>query len=197
MHSYDYARREGVDSIDWQRFASLAARLAELAAPHQPEAVVGIARAGLIPAVVVAAALRVDLYPVGLTRRSQDQVVRQQPAWRVDLTPAVAGKRVLVVDEIADTGETLHLAAQRARTLGAQSTLTAALVSHTWARPAPDLVALVSDALVIFPWDRQVYTAHGWQLHPDYAAALHLQGECPPRPGKGMGPSEGYPEDPK
>lgn len=197
MHSYDYAQRKGVEAIDWARFASLAAQLVEAAAPFQPEAVVGIARAGLIPAVVVAAALRKDLFPVRLTRRFEDRVVRRHPAWIVDVPAEVKDQHVLVVDEIADTGETLQMVAQRVLTLGARRVTAAVLVSHSWAQPMPEVVALVSDALIIFPWDRQVYTPQGWQLHPEYAAALRLQGKSLPQSGERPGPTERYPEDPR
>jgi hypoxanthine phosphoribosyltransferase len=83
--------------------------------------------------------------------------------------------RVAVIDEIADTGETLSIVAQRARQRGAIHVVTAALVSHTWANPQPDKVALLTDALVLFPWDEQVFTEDHWQANPEITAALKLQ----------------------
>jgi len=53
--------------------------------------------------------------------------------------------------------------------------VTASLVSHSWARPAPDHVAVVTDALVVFPWDRQVYQDGQWQINPELADALKFQ----------------------
>jgi hypoxanthine phosphoribosyltransferase len=93
----------------------------------------------------------------------------------VDVSKEVRGKVVAVIDEIADTGETLRLVAQRVWEQGAARVITACLVSHSWAEPAPDHVALVTDALVIFPWDKQVYRDGQWQDHPELAAALSLQ----------------------
>jgi len=78
---------------------------------------------------------------------------------------------------MADAGETLALVAQRVREQGASIVITASLVRHSWARPAPDCVALTTDALVIFPWDRQVYLDGQWQIHPELASALALQRE--------------------
>jgi uncharacterized protein len=66
--------------------------------------------------------------------------------------------------------------AERVRALGAADVVTASLVSHSWADPMPDAVALVTDALVLFPWDRRVYVDGAWQAHPEVAAALALQG---------------------
>lgn len=176
MQSYDYSHRQGVHVITWDDFTSLVAQLAEKLAPTQPDIIVGITRAGLIPATALACCLRRELYPVRVTRRVNDEVRYDKPVWKVPVSPDVAGHVVAVVDEIADTGKTLDLVAARVRELGATQVVTACLVSHSWAKPAPDYVALVSDALVVFPWDRQVFVNGQWQLHPEMAAALKLQG---------------------
>lgn len=175
MQSYDYAHRTGIQEISWDQFAQLSATLAERLAGEAVDGVVGIARAGLFPATAVACALRRDLFPVRVTRRVNDQVSFQHPVWKTDVSPEVAGKSVVVIDEITDTGETLALVAQRAREKGAARVICASLVSHTWANPAPDYAALITDALVIFPWDKRVYQNGQWQIHPELAGALTLQ----------------------
>ena len=175
MQSYDYAHRKGVEEIPWERFARLSATLAESLSAEKIEVVVGIARAGLFPATAVACALRLELYPLRLTRRLNDLVTYTHPVWKVDVSAEVAGKTVAVIDEIADTGETLALVAQRVREQGAARVITAVLVSHTWAGHPPDHTALVTDALVIFPWDRQVYQDGKWQEHPELVAARLAQ----------------------
>ena len=175
MQSYDYSHRKGVDEISWERFASLAADLTESLSSEGVEVVVGIARAGLFPAMAVACALRRESFPVRVTRRVDDRVTFQHPVWKVDVPAEVAGKTVAIIDEIADTGETLALVAQRVRALQAARLITASLVSHSWTSPAPDHVALVTDALVIFPWDRRVYQDGQWAVHPELAEALKLQ----------------------
>ncbi len=175
MKPYDYAHRDGVEEIDWQWFAALARKLAQELAGAEIEAIVGVARAGLVPAATVACALRCDLFPVRVTRRDNDVVVRESPVWKVDVSPEVAGKVVAVIDEMADSGETLAMVAARVRELGAARVVTASLVAHSWADPAPDHVALTTDALVIFPWDKEVLVDGQWQTHPELAAALDAQ----------------------
>lgn len=175
MQSYDYSHRSGVEPITWERFVSLCGSLAERLSERGVDAIVGIARAGLLPATTIACALRCDLFPVRITRRSQDKVVHRHPVWLVDVAPQVEGRRVAIVDEMADTGETLRLVAERVRELGAREVTTAALVSHSWADPAPDLSGLVSDALVMFPWDQRVLVDGEWQLHPELVQALAEQ----------------------
>jgi hypothetical protein len=51
----------------------------------------------------------------------------------------------------------------------------ASLVSHSWAKPAPDFSALRSDALILFPWDQQVLVEGSWVPHPETEEALRLQ----------------------
>jgi hypoxanthine phosphoribosyltransferase len=177
MKSYDYSHRKGVEEISWEQFAGLAATLAERLSNEGIEVVVGIARAGLFPATAVACALRKEFFPVRITRRVNDLVTFQRPVWKVDVSKEVEGKVVAVIDEIADTGETLRLVAQRVQEQGAARVVTACLVSHSWAEPVPDQVALVTDALAIFPWDKQVYQDGRWQIHPELVAALKLQQE--------------------
>lgn len=176
MQSYDYAHRQGVKVISWDEFAALAARLAEELDRVRTEIVVGIARAGLFPATAVACSLRRELYPVRVTRRINDEIVHKSPVWKVPVSPEVKGKVVAVVDEIADTGETLALVADNVRKNGAARVVTGCLANHTWTSPAPDVSALVTDAFIIFPWDQRVLMAGEWQQHPEIAAALRAQG---------------------
>lgn len=175
MKNYDYAKREGVEDISWERFFQLSQMLAELLAADGVEAVVGTARAGLFPAAQVAAMLRLMLYPASVSRRVNDLVTFERPVWRVDICDEVRGKRVAVVDEIADSGETLALVKQRVLEKGASGAVSAALITHSWASPHPDRVALVTDALVVFPWDAAVYQGGRWQPNPELEAALNLQ----------------------
>lgn len=177
--SYDYATRKGVRRLSWDDVAGLARSLAETLAARKIDTVVGVARAGLIPATMVACALRCELYPVRITRRLHDEVVYDSPVWRVPVSNLVAGKAVAVVDEITDTGETLALVAEQVRALEPARVVTACLVAHSWARPEPDVVALVSDELILFPWNEHVLIDGEWREHPELAAARRAQEKGP------------------
>jgi hypothetical protein len=175
-HSYDYAARKGVREVSWDEFASLSAQLAEALSRKKADTVVGIARAGLFPATAVSCALRCEFYPVRITRRLHDEVIYNSLVWKVPVSDLVAGKVVAVVDEIADTGETLALVAEQVRELRARRVVTACLVSHSWAKPAPDVSALITDEFVILPWDRRVLIDGEWRPHPEITAGLAAQG---------------------
>jgi hypothetical protein len=110
-----------------------------------------------------------------VTRRVNDVVQYQSPIWRVDVPATVAGQRVAVIDEVADSGETLAIVAARALERGARQVWTLSLVAHSWANPKPDYTALTSDALIVFPWDKLLFTNKGWQLHPELESAIRAQ----------------------
>jgi uncharacterized protein len=175
VQSYDYAHRTGVEAITWERFAELARTLVEKLAPYNIGAVVGTARAGLFPATAVSIMLRRELYPARVSRRVNDEVKFRHPQWIVDVAADVKDQIVVMVDEMADTGETLAVVAERVKQRGARQVITASLVAHSWADPMPDAVALISDALVMFPWDERVYIDGQWQLHPELVEALKHQ----------------------
>jgi hypoxanthine phosphoribosyltransferase len=175
MKPYDYAHRLGVRPISWDDFASLAARLAESLESYHPDLILGIARAGLFPATLVACNLRRELFPIRLTRRVNDQVLYDHPVWKVPIPAEVAGKMIAIVDEIADTGQTLSMVAEQALGFGAQQVITASLVSHSWADPTPQICPLITDEFVIFPWDERVLEEGKWIRHPEIVAGLRVQ----------------------
>ena len=177
---YDYSHRDGVRAISWNDFHGICKALALGVRAFDPEAIVAIARGGFYPGTLLAHLLRRELYPVRLTRRVADVVVHSAPVWLVEPSPLVAGRRVLVVDEIASTGETIAMVAARAREIGAAEVRTAVMYAHTWGIDKADYVGIVSDALLLNPWDREVLTPDGrFEWHPEYRGAFDQQGLVP------------------
>lgn len=173
---YDYNHRDGVRPIAWDDFHGLVKALVVAVAPWRPEIVLPVGRGGYYPGALLAHILQVEVYPVRLTRREADVVVRQSPRWLMEPPAAVAGRRVLVVDEMCSTGETIALVRERALALGAAEACTAVLYAHTWGAAVPDYIGLISDALILNPWDREIYRDGAFQFHPEYAAALTQPG---------------------
>lgn len=83
---------------------------------------------------------------------------------------------MLVVDEMCSSGQTLRMVKARALELGAAGARTATLYSHTWGVDAVDYTGLITDELVLNPWDREIYRDDGFHFHPEYADALAEQG---------------------
>ena len=150
--------------------------LAVAVAPWGPEVVLPVLRGGAYAGALLAHMLQIEVYPVRLSRRRDDVVVRQTPLWLVEPPAAVAGRRVLVVDEMCSSGQTLRMVKARALERGAAEARTATLYAHTWGADAVDYTGLISDELVLNPWDREILRDGAFVMHPEYAAALAQQG---------------------
>jgi len=173
IRGYDREHRD-VLQLSWDDVMDMCRELAaSIKAEFDPDLVVGIAKGGVIPAVIIASMLRLDFFPARFSRRRRDMVVREKPEVLVPLTDDVRNKRVLVVDSVSATGETLRLAVGEAKKKGARKVKTAALYIHatSW---RPTWYALESDALVMNPWDLEVLSQGKFVMHPEYIAALEL-----------------------
>ncbi|MBI4538802.1 MAG: phosphoribosyltransferase [Gemmatimonadetes bacterium] len=157
--------------LSWEMFGELCRALAlRVARDYNPQIVVGIAKAGVIPGAVIASILGLDFFSIKISRRVGDDV-RRRPTLLSAAPPQAAGKRVLLVDEICTTGETLRLALAAIRELRPAEVRTAT----SFARPSgykPDYYALETDATVIFPWDRKVFEGEKLVVNPRYAAVI-------------------------
>ncbi|MEW6524510.1 MAG: phosphoribosyltransferase family protein [Bacillota bacterium] len=167
-----YDEHSEVIQLSWDDVMDMCRELATaIKSEFDPDVVVGIAKGGVIPAVIIASMLRVDFFPARFSRRQRDMVVREKPEVLVPLTDDVRNRRVLIVDSVSATGETLRLAVGEAKKKGARKVKTAALYVHptSW---RPTWYALESDALVIEPWDFEVLNQGKFVMHPEYEAAL-------------------------
>jgi hypoxanthine phosphoribosyltransferase len=171
-------QREGVEHIAWDRFEALVQQLALQLEAYEPQLILGLVRGGLVPATMVSYMLRRELYPIRIMRRYDTPA--GQGAWLVRPPDKVRGRRVIVVDERADSGQTLALAADEVRRMGASHVRTAVLYAHTWTEPRPDYVCLTRDALMISPWDREVVVNGQFVTQPELASALRDRQPVPP-----------------
>lgn len=154
--------------VSWEMFGELSRALAlKVASGFDPEVVVGIARAGAIPGAIVASILRRDFYSMSISRKQAGEVVRARPAVLSAAPPQVRGKRVLIVDEITTSGETLRLALAAVRDLGPAEVRTATSFARSRGY-RPDFVALTTDAEVMYPWDRKIFEGDEWVVNPRY-----------------------------
>jgi uncharacterized protein len=161
-----------VQELTWADFDRHVQALARaITAASRPEAVVGLAHGGVFVGGALSSALGCDFYPVRISRRSRDKAVRKQPRLSGEMPAELKGKRVLVVDDVASSGDTLELAVELAMKVGAKETRTAVLVS----RPGgfvPDHHALETQGLVVFPWDyEEVAEDARFDVDPDKAGA--------------------------
>lgn len=147
--------RHSAQEMTWAEFDRQVQALARLAYPFKPDAVVGIAHGGVFVGGAVASALKAKFFPVRLTRRSRDSETRAPSGLQDDMPTTLHGKRVLVVDDICSSGDSLEMAALLAKAGGASKVKTAALVTRPDGGGRPDFTAISSQTFFVFPWDYQ------------------------------------------
>src|SRR5690606_16409153 len=134
--------------------------------------VVGIAKAGVIPGAVIASILDCDFSSMKISRHAGGDEIRAQPKILSAAPRDAAGRRVLIVDEICTTGATLRLALTAVRNVKPADVMTATSFVKLGGYK-PDFYAIETDALVIFPWDRQVVDEEGeLVVNPTYEGLI-------------------------
>ena len=162
----------GVLEVDWPFFGEICRALAlRVARDYQPEIVLGVAKAGVIPGVVVASIMQCEFTSMTVTRREDGAapvLVSGPPA-------TIRGRRILVVDETCDTGSTMRLALSEVRALKPAEVRSA--VSFKTGEYAPDFHAFETESFIILPWDRDIVVNGELVMRPDYAAKLRELGK--------------------
>jgi len=158
--------------LSWEMFGELCRALAlRVARDFDPDLVVGIARAGVFPGAVVASVLRKDFFSLTISRKEGGEVVRDRPAVLSAAPLQCQGKKILLVDEITSSGDTMRLGLASVRDRGPSEVRTATCFARN-AGYAPDYVALRTDATIIFPWDRKIFEGDELVVNPRYAGEV-------------------------
>jgi hypoxanthine phosphoribosyltransferase len=168
-HTVDAAK--GVMEIEWPFFGELSRGLAlKVARAYDPEIVIGIATAGVIPGAVIAAILGREFHSLIVSRKYRSAREREAPEVFGSAPKEARGKRVLIVDETCDSGDTMHLAVSAVLEAGASEVKTA--VAFRTGPYAPDFHAIATESTIILPWDREILVDGELRPNPLYSDAL-------------------------
>lgn len=196
------------ETVSWSQFDRLAGALAQAirASGFRPEVVVAIARGGFVPARILCDRLGVMDLASFRIEHYRGQRIEAQARVCQPLNIALVGRKVLVVDDLSDTGETFEVAVAYLRELGAAEVRTAALHHKQQSRFVPDYYArrLRKWRWISYPWARvedvaalvrglgpsggepaelaaKLLSAHGLRVSAGtVAAALDLTNQRPP-----------------
>lgn len=153
--------------ISWKEYGKLVKDLAKkVEDKFSPDCIVGNSKGGCIIGGTIAAILRKDFYPMRISRRIKDEIVFTKP--KVTIIPSVNffGKRILLVDDMVVSGETIKIAVKllKKKRLKEMKTLTLARHKNSF---MPDFCGLTSDDCIVFPWDRWIYINGRFKIHPE------------------------------
>lgn len=168
---YTVDQAKGVLEVEWPLFGELSRALAlKVARDFDPEIVVGVATAGVIPGATIAAILDRPFHSILVSRRYHAETVRETPAVMGQAPAEVRNRRVLVVDETCDSGDTLRMAKSAIVNAGALEVRTA--VSFRTGSYEPDFHALATESTIVLPWDREILVDGQLVLNPLYAGLV-------------------------
>ena len=147
--------KQKFETVEWNYLYYLLIGLAEKIkrSGFKPEIIVGVARGGWFPARIISdlldnphlANIRVEFY-VDIYKTVKEPVITQQ------VSTSVKNKRVLIVDDITDSGKSLKIVRNKLEN-EATGVRTATLYHKPWSSYKPDFYARETDAWVIFPWE--------------------------------------------
>jgi uncharacterized protein len=120
----------------------------------RPDVVVGIARGGLISARILTDLLETpELEILQMEFYTGINQTRLKPTIKQPINHNFAGKKTLIVDDIADSGESLKLAQTHLQELFAKEIKTATLFKKPFSTIIPDFYEKQTSNWVVFPWD--------------------------------------------
>lgn len=152
---------EDREVLTWSRFGDAARDLAQQVVDSGwfPDVVVAVARGGLLPAGAVAYALGVKaMGTMNVEFYTGIGATLTEPVFLPPLmdTSTLTGKRVLVVDDVADSGRTLAKVMEAVADLGSASRPTEARSAVVYVKPSsvivPDFAWRGTSQWITFPW---------------------------------------------
>ncbi len=143
----------------WERIFSQSVTLAEMlvrdAGKRGFDCIVGVSRGGLVLTRLMSDLLEIQdvvitrsEYYVDLGKRRRKPIITQR------IQESLAGKRVLLVDDVADTGESLVEIKKYLMSKKPECLTMATLYIKPWSRVIPDYYVQKTNAWIIFPWER-------------------------------------------
>lgn len=120
----------------------------------KPDIIVGISRGGWPPARVLSdllsnpnvANVRAEFY-LGIAETGSEPTLTQP------VSVKTRGKKILIVDEVADTGKSLKMVRKHIVQEGAKETRTVTVYYKPWSIVRPDYFAKETSDWIVFPWE--------------------------------------------
>jgi hypoxanthine phosphoribosyltransferase len=123
---------------------------------YQPDIIVGIARGGMIPTSILSDLLEIrQIAIIKIEFYTDIAKPNIQPALVQSLNDSIVvnGKKILIVDDVSDSGQCLKLAKQHLTEKNAVEIKIATLYAKTTTQILPDYVEKIIDRWAVFPWE--------------------------------------------
>lgn len=142
--------------LTWMDVQRLSEKLADQIADSgfRPDIIVAVSRGGFDPARILSDELNIRslaslqvIYYAGVNERND------KPQVKYPLNADIAGLNVLVVDDVADSGNSLRVVKDYVESLSPREVRIATLHYKPWSTFEPDFYAESVDKWIIYPWE--------------------------------------------
>lgn len=144
--------------LSWQDVYNLTLQLSEriVSSGFRPDTIVGIARGGWIPARILSDVLYMEsLQNIRIEYYTDVGARGREPKITQPLTGSLKDTSVLLVDEVADTGDSLHHAIEHVKALGVDEYRSAVLHLKPASRVIPDYYMVKTSCWTVYPWENR------------------------------------------
>jgi len=142
--------------LSWSDVYNLTLQLSEriVDSGFIPDVIVGIARGGWIPARILSDVLYANtLQNIRIEYYSDVGAKGREPRITQPLTGSLKKKNTLLVDEVADSGDTLLHAIEHVKKLGVDAVRSAVLHYKPTSRVKPDYFMVKTSSWTVYPWE--------------------------------------------
>ncbi len=149
-----------VEKLSWKKIEAMCEELAKKVkeSGFEPEILIGISRGGWIPTRILSDMLGVyRVASIGVVFYTGTAKTMEKPKLTQDLNVDIREKRVLLVDDVADSGESLLLAKRKILELGPSELRIATLHYKPKSKIKPDFFAEESSNWLVYPWERREF----------------------------------------
>ncbi len=128
---------------------------------YTPDMIVGIARGGWVVARLFSDLLDInDLASVKISFYKGIDDKQKKPIIVQPVSESPKGKNVLIVDDVADSGESLLLAKKHLLENGARSIRIATIHKKPWSKVVPDYYISCTESWILYPWELRETLSH-------------------------------------
>ncbi len=160
MADFNEKNREKKVFVSWERLDSLCRKLAGRIQKDNfsPEMIVAVSRGGLVPAQIISHSIKNSELYVIKADYYKDDVAKDNMEWNKKpvitqkLDKCIEGKRILVVDEVTDSGATAIEVKKYIESLKPKEAKFLMVHWKPWSKFKPDYFAEQANGWVVYPW---------------------------------------------
>ncbi len=123
-----------------------------------PEIIIAISRGGMVPARILSDALNVPVvYTIRISFYSAVGIRKETPEITQPLSVDISGKKVLLIDDISDSGNSLALANKYLLSFNPSQIKTATIHFKPGSIFKPDYFYKTTNAWIVYPWETEEF----------------------------------------